>query len=93
MSNLQQNVLAIVRDRRYLVMIVLVAMLMMVVPGFAQTTTPTLDFDIDPFFTAMNDYLPMFMGIFAVAAAIAGAAALVRMVLGSIVDAFSGRFG
>jgi hypothetical protein len=80
--------------RRQLVYIVLIAVIAVAVaPTFAQSSTPTLTFNIDPFFDAMNDYLPMFMGIFAIAAAIAGAAALVRMVLGAIVEAFSGRFG
>lgn len=92
--SIQFNRLQFAVNRRVMVVAAMVALMVVAVaPSFAQTTTaPTLDFDVSPLFESMNTYLPMFMGVFAIAAAIAGSAALVRMILSAIVDAFSGRF-
>ena len=61
------------------------------VVAFAQTDpAPTIDFDLTPFFTSLNTYLPIFMALFAVIGGIAGAMALSRYIIGAIVRAFSG---
>lgn len=49
-----------------------------------------LDFNLDPFFAALNQYLPIFIGLFAIIGGIAGAMALARYVIGAVVRAFSG---
>lgn len=67
---------------------VLTTLLMPQAPAFASVT---LDFDLDPFFTALNNYLPIFIGLFAIIGGIAGAMALANFVIGKVVDAFSGR--
>jgi hypothetical protein len=54
---------------------------------FAQST---IDFDLEPFFTSLNTYLPIFIGLFAIVGGIAGAMALARYVIGAVVRAFSG---
>lgn len=69
------------------------AMLMLfAVPAtFAQgDPAPTLDFDLTPFFDALNTYLPIFIGLFAIVGGIAGAIALARFVINAVVKAFSG---
>ena len=65
--------------------------LTMALPTFAQETAPTIDFDLAPFFTSLNQYLPIFIGLFAVIGGIAGAMALASFVIGKVVDAFSGK--
>lgn len=63
----------------------------LLMPQSAALASVTLDFDLDPFFTALNTYLPIFIGLFAVIGGIAGAMALANFVIGKVVDAFSGR--
>lgn len=61
----------------------------MVAPAtFAQSDTIT--FDLSPFFTSLNQYLPIFIGMFAIIGGIAGAMALARFVIGAVVNAFRG---
>ena len=50
----------------------------------------TLDFDLTPFFDALNLYLPVFIGIFAIVGGIAGAMALAKFVINAVVNAFRG---
>jgi hypothetical protein len=59
-------------------------------PAFAQETTPSLSFDLTPFFDSLNTYLPIFIGIFAIVGGIAGAMALAKMVINAVVNAFKG---
>lgn len=61
------------------------------VPAFAQEAAPTLEFDLTPFFDSLNQYLPIFIGLFAIVGGIAGAMALSKFIIGQIVAAFSGR--
>jgi hypothetical protein len=58
-------------------------------PAQAQSGT-TLDINLDPFFTSLNQYLPIFISLFAIVGGIAGAMALAKYVIGAIVRAFSG---
>lgn len=58
-------------------------------PTYAQSDSIT--FDLSPFFTSLNQYLPIFIGLFALIGGIAGAMALAKFVIGAVVDAFSGR--
>jgi hypothetical protein len=51
----------------------------------------SLSFDLQPFFDSLNQYLPVFIGLFAIIGGISGAMALSRYVINAIVDAFSGR--
>jgi hypothetical protein len=51
----------------------------------------SLDIDLSPFFDQLNAYLPAFLGLFAVIGAIGGAIALSKMIIGAVVNAFSGR--
>ena len=51
----------------------------------------SLDIDLSPFFTQLNIYLPVFLGLFAIVGAIGGAIALSKMIIGAIVNAFSGK--
>lgn len=57
-------------------------------PTYAQSDTIT--FDLSPFFTSLNTYLPIFIGLFAVIGGIAGSMALARYVISAVVRAFSG---
>lgn len=57
--------------------------------AFAQST-PTITFDLTPFFDSLNSYLPIFIGLFGIVGGIAGAMALARYVIGAVVRAFSG---
>lgn len=50
----------------------------------------SVSFDLQPFFDSINTYLPTFIGLFAIVGGVAGAMALAKYVIGSIVDAFSG---
>jgi hypothetical protein len=61
-----------------------------VAPTYAQETTPTLTFDLTPFFDSLNTYLPIFIGLFAIVGGIAGAMALARYVINAVVNAFKG---
>ena len=63
----------------------------LLMPQSAALASVTLDFDLDPFFVALNTYLPIFIGLFAIVGGIAGAMALANFVIGKVVDAFSGR--
>ncbi len=56
---------------------------------FAQSTT--IDFDLQPFFDSLNQYLPIFIGLFALIGGIAGAMAISKYIIGAVVDAFSGK--
>lgn len=56
-------------------------------PAYAQTT---LEFDLSPFFSSLNTYLPIFIGLFAIVGGIAGAMALARYVINAVVNAFKG---
>lgn len=47
-------------------------------------------FDLQPFFDSLNNYLPTFVGLFAIVGGVAGAMALAKYVIGSLVTAFSG---
>jgi hypothetical protein len=58
--------------------------------GSAFAQSDTIEFDLSPFFTSLNQYLPIFIGLFAVIGGIAGAMALARYVIGAVVRAFSG---
>lgn len=79
------------RRRRTLVLtFVFALMLTMAFPAFAQDA-PTITFDLTPFFDSLNQYLPIFIGLFAIIGGIAGAMALAQFVIGKVVDAFSGR--
>lgn len=68
-----------------------VGVFMMATTGgaFAQST-PTITFDLSPFFDSLNSYLPIFIGLFGIVGGIAGAMALARYVIGAVVRAFSG---
>lgn len=57
---------------------------------FAQSSTPTINFDLTPFFDSLNVYLPIFITLFGVIGGIAGAMALARYIIGAVVRAFSG---
>jgi hypothetical protein len=50
----------------------------------------SIEWDLTPFFDSLNTYLPVFIGLFAVVGGIAGAMALAKFVIGSIVQAFRG---
>jgi hypothetical protein len=50
----------------------------------------SIEWDLTPFFDSLNTYLPIFIGLFAVVGGIAGAMALSKFVIGSIVNAFKG---
>ena len=51
----------------------------------------SLDLDLSPFFDQLNIYLPVFLGLFAIIGAIGGAIALSKMIIGAVVNAFSGK--
>lgn len=74
--------------------VLLVGMLMLfAVPAALAQGDPepvTLDFDLTPFFDALNTYLPIFIGLFAIVGGIAGAIALARFVINAVVNAFRG---
>jgi hypothetical protein len=53
---------------------------------FAQS----IEVDLQPFFDNLSIYLPVFIGIFGIVAAIAGAMALARNIMSAVVKAFSG---
>lgn len=61
------------------------------IPGATAHASVTLNFNLDPFFESLNQYLPIFIGLFAVIGGIAGAMALSNFVIGKVVDAFTGR--
>jgi hypothetical protein len=50
----------------------------------------SIEWDLQPFFDALNTYLPIFISLFAIVGGIAGAMALAKFVIGSIVTAFRG---
>lgn len=58
--------------------------------GVYAQSSPTIDFDLTPFFDNLNVYLPVFLGVFGLVGAIAGAMALSRTIIGAVVRAFSG---
>ena len=60
------------------------------ISGHSFASTPTLEFDLTPFFDSLNAYLPIFIGLFAIVGGIAGAMALARYVVSAVVRAFSG---
>ena len=64
------------------------AIFMIAPAAYAQSTT--IQFDLSPFFTSLNQYLPIFIGLFAIVGGIAGAMALARFVIGAVVNAFRG---
>jgi hypothetical protein len=51
----------------------------------------SISFDLTPFFDSLNQYLPVFIGLFAIIGGISGAMALSKYVINAVVDAFSGR--
>lgn len=57
--------------------------------SFAQSSQ--IDFDLQPFFDSLNQYLPIFIGLFALIGGIAGAMAISKYIIGAVVDAFSGK--
>lgn len=59
--------------------------------GASYASTPTIAFDLTPFFDSLNLYLPIFIGLFGIVGGIAGAMALARYVIGAVVRAFSGQ--
>ena len=75
-------------NRNTIIAIAMIALLSVGAPSFASGETIT--FDLAPFFTSLNQYLPIFIGLFAIVGGIAGAMALARYVIGAVVRAFSG---
>lgn len=83
--------LHLARNRRQLTTIfAIIVAFTLAIPAFAQDA-PTLEFDLTPFFDSLNQYLPIFIGLFAIVGGIAGAMALSKFIIGQIVAAFSGR--
>jgi hypothetical protein len=78
---------------------VFVALVMLPVAAMAQTATPvpptsvpiTLDLDLSPVFTSINNYLPAFLGIFGVIGGIAIAIVIAKFVINAIKGAFTGK--
>lgn len=58
-------------------------------PASAQSDT-SIEFDMQPFFDSLNDWLPTFISIFAIVGGIIGAMALARYIIGMVVQAFRG---
>lgn len=51
----------------------------------------SIDLDLTPFFDSMNQYLPIFMGVFGIIGGIIAALAFSRYIVGLISNALSGR--
>ena len=60
-------------------------------PAFASGTT--INFDLEPFFTSLNEYLPVFIGLFGLIAGIVAAMGFAKYIMGVISNALSGKGG
>jgi hypothetical protein len=71
---------------------VFVALMMLPAAAMAQTDVPlTLDLDLSPVFTSINQYLPTFLGIFGIIGGIAIAIVIAKFVINAIKGAFTGK--
>lgn len=68
----------------------LMASLLVAPAAFGQST---ITFDVTPFFDSLNQWLPTFVGIFAIIGGIIAALGFSRYIIGTIVDALSGKGG
>ena len=50
-----------------------------------------IDIDLTPFFDSLNQYLPTFIGIFALIGGIGGAIIFSKYIIGTILDVFGGK--
>lgn len=62
-------------------------------PALAGDTlyASVIDIDLTPFFDSLNQYLPTFIGIFALIGGIGGAIIFSKYIIGTILDVFGGK--
>lgn len=62
-------------------------------PALAGNTlyASVIDIDLTPFFDSLNQYLPTFIGIFALIGGIGGAIIFSKYIIGTILDVFGGK--
>lgn len=83
-------------NRRTLIVLAVLAMALaaMTAVSFAQTPEPpTINLDVGPLFDSMNNYIPVFLLIFAIPGGIAIAIAVVKMLINAVQNAFKGASG
>ena len=88
----QSTIGATVMSRRDFLAALLAAFIGAIVfaPQRITLASVSLDIDLDPLFTAINDNLPTFMSVFAIVGGIAIAIIIVKFIINAIIDAFKG---
>ena len=80
-----------IRKRNIVVVLVVVALFALSVTG-AMAQSLDLQVDIDPLFTQIETFFPIFFTIFAIIGGIAAAIVLGKTIINAVVEAFSRGF-